>query len=412
MNMNILMISPVPIVPTSTGGKVRIWQIASGLARHHRVTLIAPIYGEEHCSNQAGKFPENCRIIYQPIPCNAPRAWQQLRSLSSEWPYHTALRYRSQLAQRVQHYLQIQQPDLIYCHFIQPLPYLETCDRPIVVDQQNVDRIYWTRQVHSQGRHWLQRWFAARNLHKTIRYESARLAQMAAIVSVSEIDRAETQRYAAGIVPHFFVAPNGVDPAQYQPREEPQRANQLVLGFFGAMDLQTNQDAAWILIQEILPTVQQQLPEFTVSVLVIGRKPPCQLLDFARRHPESHTRLTGTVDDVLPYLHQVDILVLPLQDGAGTKLRVLEAMAAGLCIVGTPLALAGLNAIQPGVHAMCASTHEELAVAICALARQPMRRRQMGRAAHAIVTQQYSWQQITDQLAEELTSVFSGGIPR
>ncbi|MEZ4726570.1 MAG: glycosyltransferase [Caldilineaceae bacterium] len=307
--MKLLMISPVPIVPPNTGGKVRIWQIANGLARHHHVTLVAPVYigakggvGTKHGLNDEN-FSADSDLLYLPCHCAPPTVVKRLHSFCSRWPYHTALRYRQELGKSVQQALQTNRYDLIYCHFIQTLPYVDQSDLPIIVDQQNVDRIYWHRQCQNQERNLFQRWLAKHNLRKTVRYETSRLPQISSIVSVSECDRRATKEYADGVTAHFLVAPNGVDLAQYRPSNKKRKTNQLVLGFFGSMDLKSNQDAAFQLISQILPIVQQRLQEVEVSVLLIGRNPPQHLRQVAQSNPERRISLTGTVTDVLPHLH-------------------------------------------------------------------------------------------------------------
>ena len=411
--MHILMISPIPIFPTNVGDRVRIWQLAKGLARYFEVTLLLPT--DEQTKNwhslATGHDIPNLSIV--PVQSKPPNPLKRLRSLLSPSPYHVALRYRKALAQKVKELSQKHTYDLIYCHQIYTLPYLVADSSiPAILDQHNVDRIYWQRQVHAHQNSPILKWIMRRNLEKTIRFETKMLPLVSGIVSVSEVDRLETRRalcadsllFKEGTKPpHFFVAPNGADIKHYRFREalgtgvsKERDSSQLVLGFLGSMDLKLNQDAALTLIQEIYPAVQQQLPDKEVSVLIIGCHPPRQLLDLAR---PGHITVTGTVPDILPYLHQVDILALPLQSGAGSKLRVLEAMSAGVCVVGSRLALVGLDVTT---STRLANNHDEFVQTICQLAQNPNIRHQMALEARQLVTKQYSWEHTTSQLAQKI----------
>ena len=60
-------------------------------------------------------------------------------------------------------------------------------------------------------------------------------------------------------------------------------------------------------------------------------------------HDGARVFVTGQVADVRPYLASASLLCVPLLAGSGTKYKVLEAMAAGLPVVGSPLAAEGLD---------------------------------------------------------------------
>ena len=136
---------------------------------------------------------------------------------------------------------------------------------------------------------------------------------------------------------------------------------------------------------------------------MIGRNPPASIQNLARKDPL--VSVTGTVNDVQPYLEEVDILVLPLEEGAGTKLRVLEAMAVGLPVIGSYLALRGIDGIVPGIHALIASNDNSFAIQITELALNPIKMRNMGRAARKLVESSYRWENITRKLSKDIESL-------
>lgn len=411
--MKILMLSPVPVLPLNAGDRVRIWAIAQGLARHASVTLVLPEAGPVNARlmsatpngwPQAAEYQENLRLVTVPFP--ALTRWHQVKSMVSPWPYHVALRYQEAMQHAVTALLAQHDYTFIYCHFLQTLPYVTGAHLPIILDQHNVDRIYWQRKLVAHSPHW-RRWMIERNLAKTIHFEEKALPMLHGIISVSEQDRRATASYASPTVPHFWVAPNGVDTKRYwyrQPAVTPVR--KLTLGFLGSMELALNQEAVLTLLQKIVPHVQQQLPDWEIDVLVIGRQPPQWLRTWPQKEPAQRITITGEVPDILPYLHQVDLLVLPLQSGAGTKLRVVEAMAAGVPVIGTPLAWDGLDALSPGEHGLAVQHLQAFVEAICRLAHDGVRRRQLAHEARAVVERHYSWHTITDQLARSLAMLY------
>jgi glycosyltransferase involved in cell wall biosynthesis len=100
---------------------------------------------------------------------------------------------------------------------------------------------------------------------------------------------------------------------------------------------------------------------------------------------------------VQPYLQAADVYVAPLRMGSGTRLKLLEAMAAGCAIVATSIAASGL--ISEAKQAMLiADTADDMAQAITTLLRDPAQRRALGERARETVRQHYDWQVLIPHL--------------
>jgi len=389
------MLSPIPIQPDNVGDRVRIKQIALGLAAYHHITLISPTYEEIERpikKQLVAEKGEQTGLIHLPISVQAPSSLKKLQALFSSWPYHTYLRYSQKLNKEISKLLHSTDYDLIYCHFLQTLPYLNHRNIPVIFDQHNVDALYWERQVQ-QYRNPILSWIAKRNLDKTIRFEKSYLPKIASIVSVSEEDKILSQQYASQQVPYFFVATNGVDLETYNFQVKAPNQSELVLGFFGSMDLEYNEAAAIDLVQNILPAVQRKLPDRRCKASIIGRNPSATMKKMAAQS-KSPVQLTGTVDKVAPYLHDVDVLVLPLESGAGTKLRIPEAMSAGACIIGSPLAIIGFEEFVESEHLLLARNRTEFVDQICKVALDCEYREEVVTRARVLVEESYSWRHI------------------
>ena len=89
--------------------------------------------------------------------------------------------------------------------------------------------------------------------------------------------------------------------------------------------------------------------------------------------------------------------VAPLRIGSGTRLKLLQAMAARCAIVSTRMGAAGLNA-TPGQEIILADDALSFAQATIALLRDPGGRARLGQAAHDLVCQQYDWPVILPRL--------------
>jgi len=108
--------------------------------------------------------------------------------------------------------------------------------------------------------------------------------------------------------------------------------------FVGGFHHPPNVDAVVWFASEILPRVRTQLPQLCLHV--VGVDPPPQV---ARLHGRDGVLVHGHVPDLQPLLDGSRIAVAPLRYGAGVKGKVNQAMAHGLPVVATPMAVEGMH---------------------------------------------------------------------
>ncbi len=394
---NLLMISPYLPYPPSGGGHVRIKNIYEGLSQFANVTLIAP-----------GKAIDLPHPLNNTILAKTPadNRLHKLKAVVGKYPYHYALWYSKDLLSKVQVVLSNNQFDLIYCHFIYTVPYLQDSILPIIVDTHNVDHLYWERKIkyYLSTQNYLKAIASKISLFKTKKFELEMLRNASAIVSVSTADDRVIRETLQDESKTYLVAPNGVDTDRFKLRVE-NRSDNLVLGFLGSMDLDLNIDAALLLCEQIFPKVREILPDNKVSLLIIGKNPPKKLKDIAVIHSGGGINLTGTVDDVAQFLPKVDIMVFPLRSGAGTKLRVFETLATGVCIVGSDLAFDGIDELIDGEHVFKANNIPDIVEKICWLARNPDLRIRFAENGRELVVKKYDWGNITRDLSLALDTL-------
>src|SRR5258708_35841640 len=166
------------------------------------------------------------------------------------------------------------------------------------------------------------------------RAERHYLGLAAHVLTVSDTDRNHFTQFIDSS--RMTVIPTGVDGDYYGVTSEPVEPNTLV--FTGAMDWMPNEDGMLHFLEKILPRIRKQIPE--VSLWIVGRQPSRRLQELAARTPG--VRVTGTVEDIRPYVHRAAVYVVPLLVGSGTRLKIFEAMAMGKAVVSTSLGAEGL----------------------------------------------------------------------
>jgi glycosyltransferase involved in cell wall biosynthesis len=105
--------------------------------------------------------------------------------------------------------------------------------------------------------------------------------------------------------------------------------------------------------------------------------------------------VTGTVDDVRPWLHGASISIVPLRIGGGTRLKIFESMAAGVAVVSTTIGAEGLE-VTDGDTIRLADSPDDFARACIELLEQAGERERIARAGRELVASRYSWEVATD----------------
>lgn len=219
------------------------------------------------------------------------------------------------------------------------------------------------------------------------RWERQVLSRAAAVVAVTESD-AKSLGAISGRPTH--VVSNGVDTRGFA-QVTPDPLSMAIL-FVGNYEYAPNVDAVEWAAAEILPLVWQQRPQ--ARFLVCGHALPDS---WRQRFPDPRIEWRGYVDHLPTVQAQSSVFLAPLRFGGGSKLKVLEALAAGLPIVSTPEGLSGLGA-QDGVHARVAETAQQMADALVAVLGHPAEALRLGQSARQLVNERFDWDAAVAQL--------------
>ena len=153
------------------------------------------------------------------------------------------------------------------------------------------------------------------------------------------------------------------------------------------MDYRPNIDAMLWFAREIWPLIRNRQPQATLAI--VGKNPHPRL-DPVRQMPG--VTVTGWVEYVQPYLAGAKLFIMPFRVGSGTRLKLIEAMAAGMTIVSTSQGVEGFP-VQHEVQLCIADDPQAFADIVVALLNRPDQRHDLG--ANAVnFAQQYDWRQV------------------
>jgi glycosyltransferase involved in cell wall biosynthesis len=369
--MNLLVLAPETPVPPISGSRLRTLHLARELAKAFDVTMAV-----------LGSAPLNANEPFDlvGIPHEGSRAKALVRSFGGR-PYLAAKLHSAAAARFARngqwHAVQAELPYTV--------PAALNAGRPVVLNTQNVETqilhaLATTERAALRRVRW--RWEAA----KTERFERETVRAAAAVCAVSEDDAEALERLGARRV---VVVDNGVDTAARTYREPTSNPLLVYIGHFG---YRPNALAARELVNEILPAVRAELPR--AALRLVGRAPDAWL-----ERPRPNVEVAGEVDDVLPHFHAAGVFIVPLRAGGGTRIKILEAMAAGAPVVATPVAVAGLD-VRDGEHVLLGTSPAELS----ALAARVLTDRSLAlgltAAARKLVETRYDWSVVARPLVE------------
>jgi glycosyltransferase involved in cell wall biosynthesis len=180
------------------------------------------------------------------------------------------------------------------------------------------------------------------------------------------------------------VIPNGIDLARWPPPDPaaPRVPGRLL--FTGNFEYGPNVDAARVLVTELLPHIRAACPH--VHVRLAGVAAARALADVAALPGVS---VAGEVPEMRAELLQAEVYIAPLRLGAGIKNKVLEAMAAGCPVAGTPISLDGIAA--PDGEVALVRPLAGLVQAAVLLLQDAALRQRLAAQARALIETRYSW---------------------
>ena len=202
-------------------------------------------------------------------------------------------------------------------------------------------------------------------------------------VFVSERDRDQVANWSPQVPLH--VIENGVNVEYYSPKEGEDEARKFRAVFIGSMDYHANTEAVTRFAESVWPRVHEKHPDLVFTI--VGRNPTPEV---SALNGKNGIEVTGRVRDVRPYCRESLLSVVPLRIGGGSRLKILEAMAADLPIVSTRLGAEGIET-RHGENILLADSDDDFTNAILRLCDDENERLKLAKAGRALVEAQYDW---------------------
>jgi glycosyltransferase involved in cell wall biosynthesis len=159
-----------------------------------------------------------------------------------------------------------------------------------------------------------------------------------------------------------------------------------VVVFSGNMEYHPNLSAVRFFRAEVWPRLRERWPSLVWRL--VGKNAEA-VSRFTSGDPR--IEVTGAVEDAVRELARARVGVVPLLAGSGTRIKILEAWAAGLPVVSTTIGAEGLPACD-GEHLVMADGGPAFAAAVSAVLENPGLRRNLARAGRLLLDKEFTWE--------------------
>lgn len=390
--LRILWVKTGPLHPLDTGGKIRTYNMLKELKKRHHITYLAlaPLEAKDENKQKAVEYcHEAIWIPWEETNKSGYHFYVELlqNALFSDLPYALQKYQFLEMENYIKRFDSSEDYDIIICDFLIPSVNIKKpLATPSLLFQHNVESLIWKRRYdNAKG---IKRGYLYNQWKRMEHYEKKGCLLFDGVATVSMND-SDILKKEFGLTNIIGDVPTGVDTSYFRPIEAAKRSGSIV--FSGSMDWDPNEDAVLYFVKEIYPLIKKKAPY--ASFTIVGRNPSQRLRLLNKT--DSSINITGTVEDVRPYLAESEVYVVPLRIGGGTRIKIFEAMAMALPVVSTPIGAEGLS-VKNCENILLSDQPEEFADNVIKLLEDQKNREEIGRKALALIQKRFSWGAVTE----------------
>ena len=397
--MRILFLAPSITFPPHGGGALRVYNLATHLAKRHEVTLVG-FTGDNSDTRFAVTSETGLkRVIRIRRPMVPPE--RHGGYLLHHMPDVVRTYRANEMQCTLQRLMTEETFDVIYAEEAVMAQYIvqTAYNAPVILGRQKIDSHFYRQvfAIRKSGYSWRKRIYEYVQWLKWQRYEKELCRPFHFHVTVSQKDKSILQKHDSRA--KIFVVPNGVDTDYFSYQPLPAESEFSVV-FVGSMSYAPNVDGVKFYAKEVVPKLRARYSK--LKTIVVGRDPPQEIMALSA---QPGLIVTGAVEDVRPYIYGSSLSIVPLRIGGGTRLKILESLASGRPVVSTTVGAEGVP-YSHGQNIMIADEPIAFANHVVDILEDCMLASKLARNGREFVEANYDWSII----AERLVAVFSEAI--
>jgi len=393
----VLLVSPYHISPADHGGGVRLLNLVRELKRTCDLYLLVfSQMGED--PEQRAELERHCvRVDYHHW---RPRLNPDLLGLV---PPNAQLFASDQATAKIRDIVLAHRIDLVQLEYTELGQYRAAVPAgvPVILTEHDIAFRSFRRRRALGFHHRFPEGSAfgttGADARRLMRYEILSCRTVDQIHTMSTDDADYLARFMPDGTKRMVIAPNGVSTEFYrQPDPPPDRENVLYVGNYQNLP---NVDALEYFVLDVWPLLKLDRPDAKLSV--VGANPSDRVFRFDGK---DGITVVGPVDDLRDAYHGHRVMVAPIRAGSGTRLKILEAFAAGIPVVSTTLAAEGIDT-EHERDLLIADDAVAFAKAVARVLDDDELATSMAESAAQLVQKTYDWRLVADTMTEAYTNL-------
>lgn len=385
--MKILMIVPfLPNIRTS-GGQTRWYNIIKYLSTDNEITLFSLIKddAERQFIPELEKYCKKVRIFKRP---KSPFTIRNILLTGFSWyPFLVMRNFSREEKRELAKELSSYTYDIIHAEAFYVMPHIpQTTSVPSILVEQTIEYQVYMHYVLNEAPFFLKPFFML-DVVKLKFWEQYFWKRTERLVAVSPEDKKIMQELIPGL--DVDIIPNGVDTKYFLEKKVEKKNPPRVLYGVTNFEWLQNLEAVSILLDEVWPKVKKLYPN--AMLWLAGRKIPNEFVALSKESTDME--ITESIDDSRDAYLGSTVMLTPIRGSGGTRLKILEAMAAGLPVVSTTVGVAGLN-LTHKKHALISDDLGELARYTVELLKRPKYAREIGKNGQEFIRKHFDWKSI------------------
>ncbi|MBC6990160.1 glycosyltransferase family 4 protein [Hymenobacter sp. BT491] len=337
--MHILQLCPRVPFPPHDGGAIAMYDVTAGLARAgHRVTVLAANTPKHWQDGNVLDHLPNVRLVTVPVDTSLSPVKALKNLLVSKIPYNVERFISPALADALAHILQTERVDVVQIEGTLVAWYLKVVRKaaphvPVVLRAHNVEYTIW--EMLAQRETNIAKSLYMKYLAKGLkRFELDYLPEFDALAAITEPDQRRLR--ALGCPEPVVFIPAGVDLERFQPH--PKRCPKpRTLFMIGSLNWLPNLEGLDWFLANVWPEVHEKMPDLELHIA--GKDTPERLKHLDHANVIVH----GFVESAADFMQQYEVMLVPLLSGGGMRVKIIEGMAMGKCIISTGLGSEGIH---------------------------------------------------------------------
>jgi glycosyltransferase involved in cell wall biosynthesis len=388
--MKFLQICQKPPLPLTDGGCIAFHALTTGLLQAGHSVKVFTLFTDKHDfvpENMPEEYVQKTDIegVYVDTKMNLVDVYCNFMTRD---PYNLSRFFSVDVDIRLTRLLQKEKYDCIILESIFTTPYLPTIRRnvstKVLLRSHNIEHQIWNKLAVGEKNYFKRIYLAylSKKLYKA-EIEAWRSVDGIACISYDDLQftRALSQKPA-----YLLPVAMSVQSPIHMDGNEPK------VYHIGSMDWLPNIEAINSFIENTLPTVLKEIPNFEFHIA--GRKMPASL------HNKKIPGIVswGEVESAESFARNFQIMIVPLQSGSGIRIKILEAFTMGMAVIATEQGIRGID-VEDRKEYYKAETPEEWVAAIRAL-QDPEERARIGKNAQQFMQDSYSNSKIVQPLVQ------------